>query len=556
MKGKKGDKKYFSGPGPQGPAELFTLLFAAGLAVYAVVVAKPFSFEPRFSLYLDTASFYWVQAFRDRSLFSGDPITSFYLSHIGPLKPEALWVRLTALFAGTQPYTVGLKALAVLACSLSALMVRRLALVSPARGAAGAAALLFTAYFLSMDTFFGVPRVYGGLAFIGFAWALEAGRFLLLPALVALCFIFYPAASVGLAFTSALVPFFFRKELSAGRLLPRYLAALAGGALVCLLVLAQSVALKNVKQAVQAGSAFEVQKLYQMVDDPISPGNLSDAVLHFVLNLNEHGRLYALFTLLLILASAAGLLAARGRFPPLPRSVKPLLAGCGAAFLLLYPFHPVSASRQMVFVFPFSLVFLSAGGIMAVFKERFRAPAAAAVCAALFACLHPWLNETVSVRRYREVYGFIGSLPESSVIAGYPSSELIFTVPVFAVRRTLLSEENADQEMLLLGGLEKYSARKRALLEALYCARPGAAARLASEYGAGWLLFESKYYSWDFISGTRRSPFPADKELSGLLAAGAAPAACYAAARREAAFTWGKGGDEGFAVQLGKKPGR
>lgn len=542
-------KRFFPpGPGGAGVSAGFIFFFAAALCVYAVTVCSPPSFEPRLSLYVDQSSIYWMQAFWNPALFRGDPMASFYLSHIGPLKPESAWVWLTTLFFKVHPYTSGLKLLSVLACAASALMVRRLALASPARPAAGAAAILFTVYFLSMDTFFGVPRVYGVLIFLGFAWALEAGRFLLLPALIALCFVFYPAASVGLAVSGALVPFFFRKEFSAGRLLPRYLTALAAGAVFCLLVLSQSVALKNLPQAMGAGSVFQDQKLYQMVDAPISPRNPMDAVLYFALNINEHGRLYALFTALLVLVCFRSLLAVPKRPFILPRSVPALLAGCGAAFLLLYPFHPVSASRQAVFIIPLTLVFLAAGGFMATFRERFRAVAAAAVCAALFLVLHPRLNATFSMRGFREAYGFIGGLPEDSVIAGYPSSDFIYTVPVFAGRRIFLSDNNADQEMLLLGGLESFSRRRISLLEALYCARPDASARLAAEHGAAWLLFEKQYYTEEFLAKVRKSAFPGDQRLAALFAAGADPAACYAAASGKAAFAWRNGSSEGFAV--------
>lgn len=539
-------------PGEGGLSAGGALLFACGLAAYAAVVCSPPAFEPRYSLYLDSVSFYWIQALWDKGLYAGDRLAQFYAASLSPLHYESLWIWLTALFMKVSPYTMGLKALAVLACGASALMVRRLALASPAPRAAGAAALLFAATFLSMDTFFGVPRVYGALAFFGFAWAAEARRFLLLPALVALCVVVYPSAAVGLAFTAALVPFFFREEFT-GAVLKKYLLASFAWAALCLLLLSQGGLMNYVRPGAGSSESFQSSKLYQGVSSHVDPGNLADAVLNFAFNLNEHGRLYMIFMVLLALVWGLGKLAAPGQPVKLPRAVTALLAGCGIAFLLLYFHHPVSASRQLVLIVPLALVFLAAGGLLALSEGRFRSGAAAAVCGAVFAGLYPFFGEMDSVRRYTGAYRLIAALPQGAVLAGYPESDLLVTAPVFTGKAVLLSAETADQEILFLSGPEDYAARRRALLEALYCARPGAAAALLPG-GAEWLLFERKYYEPEFLNRAAASGSPLHKEVAALLRSGQDPAACYRAARAAAAFSW-SGESEGFAVYLGGAAG-
>lgn len=540
--------------GPEGLPAWAAALFAAALAAWAGLFAAPGAFDPLYSLYVDSSSFYWIQALWDRSLFEGDPLAAFYYSQLFKPGPEALWVWITALFMKTSPYTLGLKALAALGCAAAALMVRRLAEASPARAAAGTAAALFAVLFLSMDTFFGAPRIYGALTVIGFAWAAEKRRFLLLPALTALGFAVYPSSAAGLGLASALAPFFFREDFAARRLLPRYLGALAAGAAACLLLLWLSALVRNASPEVSHLESFESAKYHQMVSAPLDPGHPVDAVANFVLNLNEHGRQYAVFAALLALLYGLGALALPRRPALLPRSLPLLLAGCVAAFAALYPLHPVSASRQLVFAVPLLLVFLAAEGLHVIFGARLRAAGVAAVFGLLFAGLHPFYNEILTMRRYAGAYAFLAGTPKDAVAAGYPESHLAITVPVFAARQAFMSGETADQELLFVHTPQEYAERRAALLGALYCA-PGAAGRLAG-LGAGWLLAEKKYYSEAFLAAAADSPVPADREAAALFGAGPGPEACYESLRAAAAYEWKNDASEGVIVPLRREAAR
>lgn len=535
-------------PGTGGPSPAALLLFAALLSGYAVTVTRPPSFDPKYAIYPDISCVYWIQALFDPGLFPQDPVSAFYRAHLGRFNPESLWVWITSLFMRTEPCTLGLKFLSALLCVWAAWLVRRLAESSPAKASAGAAALLFAPYFLSMDTFYGVPRSYGLLAFLGFALALEKRRFQLLPVYISLGFIFYPAVSVMLAASAVLAPFFFREEFREKGRLPRYLGALLAGALFCLLALSRSVALENTVHAFSSGD-FQAAKLYQMVSAPLDIRHLPDLFLNFLLNVNEHGKLYAVFTCLLAAAGLFGALRAR-KLPALPRAVPVMLAGAAAAFLPLYFIHPVSASRQTTFIIPLALVFLAAQAAAGPERRRFKPAALAAFCAGLFMALHPLFNEVLSSRPYRPVYEYLGRLRGDAVVAAYPGGMLAGTVPIFSKKTAFLSDDFTDQHVLLLGSGEETRRRRKALLSALYGAGKDAAAELSERYGADYLVFEHGFYSAEFLAGIERSVFAADRELAALLEGGPDPAAFYLSEREKAVFVWSNKDSEGFVLDL------
>lgn len=545
-------RKFFpqEGPGAGGATGAAVLLFAALLSGYAVTVTRSLSFDPKYSIYLDISCVYWIQALIDPGLFARDPVSAFYREHLGRFNPESLWVWLTSLFMRLEPVTLGLKFLSVLMCVWAAWLVRSLAESPPARAAAGAAVFLFVPYFLAMDTFYGVPRCYGLIAFLGFALALEKRRFLLLPVMISVCFIFYPAGAVTLTASAMLAPFFFREHFREKGALKRYLAALAAGAVFCLLVLSRSVALENALQAFRSGT-FQSDKFYQMVSAPLDTLSLKDIVLNFLLNLNEHGKLYAIFTLLLAGISAFGFLRARKLPSMLPAAVPVMLAGAGASFLALYFIHPVSASRQAVFIVPLALVFLAAEALVLLPGRKLKSGALAAACGGLFLVLHPLFNEMLSCRTFRPVYDYLAGVPRDAVVAAYPMGMLAETIPVYAKRAAFYSDDFADQHVLLLKNREEMLRGRKALLSALYSSTEEGALELAGRYGVDYLVFERSFYRPEFLEGIKNSDFLPDKDLAAILAGGADPAAFYNYAGGKAAFAWGDAESGGFILDLG-----
>ncbi|HCC49280.1 MAG TPA: hypothetical protein DEQ38_14370 [Elusimicrobia bacterium] len=522
-----------------------TAVFAAAAGLYATLFTNLPSFDPKYAVYLDVANFYWIQLWADPGLFPKDPLAAWYLSRIQTFCTELPWIWVTSLFMRITPYTLGLRFLTALACAAGALLVFRLAARSAARPAI--TAVLFTVYFLSMDTFFGVPRVYGLLAFLAFLVAVEEKRFLLLPFLMVLSLLAYPIAALGAAFSALLVPLFFRADFADRRLLARYAAAMAAAGLLCVVAIWGSAAGEGIGRALQAGNGFEAYKLYQFVDRPLDTRNPLHLLAYFVLNLNEYGRLYPVMSALLALAAAAGALARPG-WLFLPVSVKLSLAGALAAFAALYVLHPVSASRQTVFAVPLALVFLAADGLRRLGRGRLRTLAVAAPAALLFAALYLRLGLRESFRDYAPAYDYLAALPRDAVVAGHPRSRLLMGVPIFARRQAFLIDEHRDQYLMYLHGGADFDARRAALVSALYSATPDGACALGPAYGVTHIVMEDGNYSREYLDWA--PTYPRETEISAIVAAAREPLGFYGHARKRAAFSWKSPRNSGLVFDL------
>ena len=296
--------------------------------------------------------------------------------------------------------------------------------------------------------------------------------------------------------------------------------------------------MRGLLRGLRAGSGFEDSRLYQFVTTPVHPGNLMDMLFYFYLNINEHSRLYPVMSALLLALFALGWYVRRGAPKLLPRSVLMALAASTAAFLLSYPVHVVSAARQTVFIVPLVLVFLAAEGIDRFSGGKPRIAVLAVASATLFALLHPWLNEIVSVRTYSAAYGYISRLKGDVLLAGHPESLLTATIPVFSQRSVLVADDLRDQYELHLSSREAFSARRAALLAALYSDSPSKACALRSVYGVDYLVLEDRYFSQDHFAMLARSGFPLNEEISRAIAASPDPRGFYSYAKRRAAFSW------------------
>ncbi|OGR45285.1 MAG: hypothetical protein A2X35_03300 [Elusimicrobia bacterium GWA2_61_42] len=513
-------------------------LFAAFAAFYAATVTNIYSFDPKYAIYMDVLNLYWIPSLSDPALFPRDPVAAQCRSMWGPFITEGPWIWLSSLFMRVKPYALGMALLSSLGCAAAALLVFRLALKSAARPAAAAAALLFAVYFLSTNTFFGVPRLYGFLAFLAFLLAAEEKRFLLLPFLIPAGFILYPAVSAGLGVSALLAPVFYRRHFREHKLLPRYAAAMAAAGLLCLAALWRSVTLGGVFRALGAGSGFEIDKLYQFVSAPVRPDSLWDLVTYFLLNFNEHGNFYPVMSALLLLVFLAGWCVKLGRPALLPASLKLSLAGSLGAFALLYLTHPVSASRQMVFIVPLVVVFLAAEGVYRLGGEKPRTLLVGVAAALVFGVLHPRLGLRESCRTFAPVYGYLSALPPDAIVAGHPDSDLLHTIPVFAKKQVFISDEHRDQYLFTLNRSADFTAMRAALVSALYSASPAAACALKAAYGVDYVALEDKFFTPEYLARAAASSFPLDAETARAAAKTADPLGFYNYARARPAFSW------------------
>ncbi len=528
-------------------------LFAALAALYATLTTNAPSFDPKYAIYTDVSNFYWIQTMLDHSLFPRDPLgiyASFRTATLGYFYTEAPWVWFTALFMRVTPYSHGLRVLTVMGCAAGALMVFRMALKSCARPAAALAAVIFPLYFLSMDTFFGVPRIYGLLVFIAFLLAAEEKRFLFIPFFIFAAFVVYPAISVGMAFSALLMPFAFREHFSGQKLLPRYALAMALSALACLAALWHSLALSGLVRAFGGGSGFEIYKLYQFVRKPVNPGNPADMVAYFMLNINEHGYFYPVTSALLGLVFLAGLRVRSGLRTMIPTSVRATLAGSLAAFAVLYALHPVSASRQMVFIIPMTMVFLAADGLYRIGGGKSRTTLVAAVAGSIFAVLHLGIGLTTSCRTFGPVYDYLSALPKDTIVAGHPASVLLYTAPVFSRKQVFVSDEHRDQYILSLNRGSDFDAMRSSLLAALYSGSPDKACALRPAYGVNYIVLEDDFYTPEYLAQKAASASPRDVDIARVAAGSPDPRGFYHYARGHAAFSWKNARSGGVVFDL------
>lgn len=526
-----------------------TALFAAALAIYANISAHPHSFSPLYSFYGDTSSAYWIQSFLDPRLFPHDALTALIKSHMTAFTIERAWVWPTGIFMQIHPYTAGLKVLSVILFVCSVFMIKRLARVSGAVSISTAVAALFAVLFLSMDTFYGIPRIYGIVVMLGFILALQQQRFLLLAPIIAAAFLVYPSISVCLSAAAAAAPLFYRGSFDKKRI-ALYAASLLAAALFILAARPHSIFMSDLGTNM---GRLEASKFFQFVAAPSDPRSPLDIFLNFVLNINEHGRFYALTLTLLAAIAAAGFLKRFGRAEFLPRAFAPLLAGSTASFAILYGVNPASASRQFVFVIPLLLVFLAAEGLERLTGARYRFQALAVIIT-LFVCANPFFTELQNCKRYRHVYDYLSATAPGAVIAAYPAGILADTIPIFPKRESFLSYQHDDLQ-ILTHGPDEYEKRAAALLAALYQGK-GRMEKFSKDYGVDYLVMEKEYYDRYFLEWVKTSALPNSIRLQKVLeGASGDQDAIYTKAGEIADFSWKAGGKEGLVINLHKLQG-
>jgi len=530
------------------PRSWQTVLLAAVLALYINISAYPPSFEPVYSVYADISNYYWIQSFLDSRLFSHDALTALIKSRMPAFAIEMAGIWFTSIFMRTSPYTIGLKVLSVILLTSSALMIRRLARVSGAYAISAAVVAFFMGIFLSMDTFHGVTRAYGAVILLGFFIALQQKRFLLLSPIIMMGFVFYSPTTVCLGASAAAVPLFYRKDFNK-KLLFLYAAGLLTATLFIMAVKANSFFMGNFAASCISGQ-LQNYKFSQLVSSPLDPRSPLVMFLYFVLNFNEHGRLYPLMFTLLAATAAAGFLKSPGCPKFLPKAFKPILTGSATAFAVLYFIHPVMASRQFVFVIPLLLVFLSAEGLERLTGPEYRFPALATIVL-LFICLNPFLTEVRNCRHYMSAYNYLSATKTDSVIAAYPDSMLAETIPIFSKRESFLGYSQDDLQVITHGS-DGFETRATDLLRALYLGEKQMK-EFSEYYGVDYLVLEREYYDESYMKQIKTSPQPQHLRLIKVLNETTEnPENIYQKAKGMAVFSWTSNDKEGFIVDLHK----
>lgn len=477
--------------------EIKYFLFLLALIVYAMFVTGGFGFNILYSAYTDNFNMYYLSAYRDLSLFPGDAAVELVKRYMNDLTiREFFFCTFYRVLLSVMPLAAAVKAAALLLASLSAYLVYRTGRIlygDPAR--AFFLATAFLVCFLSMDSFYyGQNRSFGAFFFVLLAYALSAKRYLIIPPLIYVFYVFYPylALSAGLV-SLALLP---KLGSEGGRRIKYLLLLLAAVALSAMTDI-------HLDTAMDQASAWAF-KFSDGAGGALSPFNPLHMLLYFALNINEHSRLYPL-VILLFSGTAAAVYFSRGREAFLAlraKGLEPLLLFF-LSFAVLYPINPVYASRQIVFALPFALALLFSESAPFCFPE-FRPARLAAALALLFAAGHPFLNDIEDFSPYSGLYSHVSGLPKGALIAAAPDSPAAAGLPFFAGRRVFYSKAMANMFSMTHPDMDR-AAAVGGLMRALCSKDPEAPARFAAENGIGYYLVESVSYGPKGACGAQSS---------------------------------------------------
>ena len=464
-------------------------LFFLGLICYGMFFTDRLRFEVHYSTYYDTFVLYFLNIFRDPGLFVKDAGGILFRQYMdNPTLREFGVLSVYRLLLNFMSVGIALKLVSVLLSFFSAFFVYRTG--QEFYKDDKKAFFLTTAFlvcFLSMDSFYyGQNRTFGAFFFVFLVYALYTGRYLAVPPLIYLFYLFYPYLALPAGLVSGWV--FFRLE-SGGR--AKYLLLLLGSIGLA--------AMTDIRLAAGLNQAAAFQPKFAAFSGGATlPGNPLHGLLYFFANLNEHSKLYVGVVALFLLAPAAAFFRrGTGVFSALREKAFAPLSMFFLSFAALYPLSPLFASREVVFAFPFALTLLFADNIFFLLRDK-RLPAAAFLLALLFAAGHPWLNDIYDFSRYGGVYDRISGMPKDSVLAGAPDSALAAGVPFYAQRSLVYSDHTPGILSMISPGLDQ-AALRRSLAEAMCSWDPAAAPAFAREKSVDYFLVESRSYAPDGI---------------------------------------------------------
>ena len=331
-------------------------------------------------------------------------------------------------------------------------------------------------------------------------------KFIFLPFFLPLTIFFYPAIFPILAVSCALVAFFFHKKLIKLGINKLYISILIFVTILSCFVLFKSIFLNPVFKNL---SVFQKYKYTQGVNKPINPDNPLHILLYFIFNLNEHSKLYIYFTEFFITASLIIIAFRKKASFRLPRPVWIMLLASALSFLIIYPIHPPSASRQFVFSMPLFLVFFISTNICRMIRYKNFYVILLVPAALVFMILHPILNDIVDYKKYRPAYEYIESLPKNVLIAGYPDSLLVESIPLFSKRNVFFVDEIHDF-LLFFYDPKELKERRYCLVKAIYADSLSQVRSFISKYNINYFVVESYLYKKFFIDSFPRiiSPKP------------------------------------------------
>lgn len=483
--------------------EIKYCLFFLGLTAFGLFFTERLTFAPTYSTYTDTFSLYGLHTLTDPALFPGDPAADLFRRMAAA--PGAGDLLLLSLYKALLPLA-GLpwsaKIISLLSVFLSAFLIYQAGLRMKFRtDTAFLLAAFHTIYFFSTDFFyFGQFRTLGALLNSLLLYVLCSEKYVLVPFFVPLFYIAYPYPAFSAAILALALPVFRRKEIG-------------GSARAYSLALGLSAAL-TVLPGIEGVSAFiQARGQYKLLSPggaPIDLNNAAGIILDFIFNINEHGRLYLIFTALFLAAILLKLLRSGPRgFEPVSRALGPALAASLAGFSLLYFMNPLFAARQLAFLLPSAVSLAAALASAELIGER-KSWALPWLAAIIFVSLHPFYNKVRDFSGFRGLYEHIGRLPAGSLLAGDPESKVCAGVPFYAKRKVFYSDKIAIFTVIFND--YEINRRREAMLGALCSGSAAGAGRIAHDRGFTHFLVEERFYSGSAArcrsAGRTEGPYP------------------------------------------------
>ena len=467
------------------------------IVCYANCFNSSVMFDPQFSFKRDTANMYCIHGMYDSSLFSNDPVVKNFRKSISILCPDLLYFGIYSIMMHVFSLPIAIKILPIILCIFATILIYRIGIYLYSQEQAFLLSGVFLIYFLSMDSFYGgQQRSFGALIFCIFVFFFIKENFIFLPFVIILAISFYPTLSVTLAATCILSILFFHNKLAQFKKHNMYIFLLFSTTIISFIIGLQSLwfklALKNL-------AVIQDYKYSQGADVPINPHNPFHILWYFVLNMNEHTMQYVFFTKSFIILALFFTIFRNKKAFQLPKQIWIMLLASALSFLIIYPIHPTSASRQFVFTIPLFLVFFSTINISNIMKERLNAFFILLPLALLFIILHPIYNATLSTRKYKPIYDYIGNLPKDTMIAGYPSSLLVESLPLFSKRTIFFADKLRDLSLFVYEPQELKRMRKR-LIEIIYTDSQDKLDSFISDYKIDYFVIESYLYENSFIN--------------------------------------------------------
>ncbi len=488
------------------------LAILVAILLYANCFTTSFKFSLIYSPYNDAGELYSVQSIFDNTLFKNDPVLTVIKNHMNVVSKirefahNAIYYLLMHFFS----FPLAIKIVSIIFAILCTLLVYKIGACLYSKDYAYLLSSLFLFYFLSMDTFYsGQDRCFGIFTFLVFLLFLVKEKFYFLPFFLPLVIFIYQPLLYVFTTVCLLIPFLYRKNIK----LSWYILFLAISILIGLLFIFNDKLLNTIITNIPLLRSYK----YYCGNNIVNPLNPWHFLLYFVLNLNEHSRLYVYFTYFFIAVSLIIVILKRKKAFSLPKAIWLIFLGSFFSFLIIYPANPILASRQLVFSLPLFLVFFVSTNISGIIiKSKIKSAILLSFLISVFVLLHPIFGEVHDYKEYKPVYGYIESLPKDVFIAGYPGSLVMDKIPFFS-KRTVFFSDYMDDLLYLTYGAEGFRERRQNLISALYADSIEEVKFFITKYKIDYLIIETSYYNDSLFDHLKQSVVPYGRQTWSII---------------------------------------